>query len=210
MMPETTGPLEEELLLRHRELYGGRSQVSTGRRRVLLRPAYVALTLVMVIIGIGAIPAGYPIVVGRLVELTVDGQGSRLFGPGDLLSFLIETGAAEEISVSIQEGDHTRVHLVLIGEVLSEGDLIARLGNRYPALRGARIRSEALRGTIRASLVERIGRALFSLEISAADVEAARRQILSEFTARGYRGTRVEVQKEGDRSHIEIELGDQD
>jgi hypothetical protein len=199
--------LEEELLQEHHRRYGKRT-----RRRTLLRPAFALPALAVVILGIGAIPASYPVAVGSVLTLALPPTAGAPPAVADLLQSLESAGAADDVSVSVSQraGAGARLMLILIGSRVPEDDVVQQLRGGYPVLADARVTADPLVGSVRSSLAEKLGRALFPIEVSLNDVEEARGKILEELAAGGYGASRVDVRDEDDHRAIDVELEGRD
>jgi len=214
--------LQEVLLHEHRRRYVGRA-----RRRTLLRPAFALPALAVVILGIGAIPASYPVAVGSgigaipasypvavgsVLTLALPPTAGAPPAVADLLQSLESAGVADDVSVSVSQraGAGARLMLILLGSRVPEDDVVQQLRGGYPVLADARVTADPLVGSVRSSLAEKLGRALFPIEVSVNDVEEARGKILEELAAGGYGASRVDVRDEDDHRAIDVELEERD
>ena len=199
--------LEEDLLHEHRRRYGGRA-----RRRAFLRPAFALPALAVAILGIGAIPASYPVAVGSVLTLALPPTAGAPPAVADLLQSLESSGVADDVSVSVSQraGSGARLMLILLGSRVPEDDVVQQLRGGYPVLADARVTADPLVGSVRSSLAEKLGRALFPIEVSVNDVEEARGEILEELAAGGYGASRVDVRDEDDHRAIDVELEERD
>jgi len=122
---------------------------------------------------------------------------------------LIAQPGVEDASVSISQQSSGEISLYILawGTGFNENDLVTTLTSEYPNLAGASVSVNDLNTTIKESLVSKLGRKLFSVEISGSDPEELRQQVLQQMAAEGITGdAKVEVQTEGDQQTISIEI----
>lgn len=196
--------LEGELMARFERLYPEEEKVPMRRlwwRKVLV----VAAAAMIVGAAACAAPADMEVVVGRSVSIQVP-AGAELPDPEALLAAVRgekregEPGERREQSVEMRvrmENGVRTLQLEVWGGDASRGGVAERIRAAFPALAGAEIREEALEGTVRGTLGEKLGHELLDLDvIDEGDVEEARRQVMAQLAAKGVEG-KVDVQIEG-------------
>ena len=202
--------LEQQLFRRHRELYSRQSAAHHARSWALLRPLFAVVIVLAVGLGVSVIPASYPLILGRLVMVDMSAGEGGLPAPTELLVALEAWEAADQISVSIDDGRERRVSLVLMGHERPTDELRAFLRRAFPVFAGARFTSSGLHGSVQTSMARTMGHALFGINASGREIEMARRQVLLELSREGYRNSDVFMEEKDGHKRIEVEMEPQD
>ena len=121
---------------------------------------------------------------------------------------LISQPGVENASVSFNRQGTGEVSLDIfaLGDNVEAEQLVSQLKQTYPFLADASVTVSDLKTTIKESYASKIGRKMFSVELSGTDPETLRRQFLEQMEAQGYDGhAEMIFENEGDHKTISIE-----
>jgi hypothetical protein len=165
------------------------------KRRVVVGGFAMAATLGAVA---WAAPADLSVPVGRSVKMEMSlATGETMPDPEKIIAVLQGAGHVDDVSLRVaREGeDHVAMQFEVWGTDLGSEPMADRIKAAFPALSGATFTEEALEGTVRGTVGEKLGHDLFDLKIDHLDVEAARKQVMERLKAEGVEGADVQVEK---------------
>lgn len=176
-----------------------------------------------VAVGACALPAEYPVSLGRGLEITVDAARFDEVDPDLVAAHLSEELGAERVEVHItREREETTdgngvvvVHEEVTMQIFAFGDgldpdlAFDELHDEFPALVEARLAQVPLSGTVQGTIGGKLSRRWLDLTIDEHGVEEAERRIRAELLARGIApdGATVEIStEEGPGGHREVRV----
>jgi hypothetical protein len=183
------------------------------------RPARLAVIgLALIVLGVAACttPTETEIPMGQHLQLTfapaTEARAEVVSLLGNLqpvLDRLQDRPEIDDLSVSVREidGGPVTIDLIVWGRDVDPRTIVSELTAAHPVLGKGQVESAPLTGTLRESLASKLGRELFSFEVSGQTAEEIRAEVLAQLAAQGFQGeAKVDVQVEGGRKTIGIEL----
>jgi hypothetical protein len=203
--PARREALKAALLARHGQLYAARPV----RAHPWLPRLAMASVLGLLLLASFAAPAEHEVEVGQRLTLVSEAGGElpdpMAFLP--LLRQLVQAQAGQKVEMQVQllreRGGPLTTQVEMWGAQLPP-DTAERLRAGIPALRGAAISREPLRGRTRTRLGLLLAHRFFGLTDDPASIAAARAALQAEFAKRGEQG-KVDLQLEkGEDGHRRI------
>jgi hypothetical protein len=222
--PEHKDELEADLMQR----FDRRAPEEEPAWWVLRMPrwAWVAAALVAVVVGACVTPSDYEVKMGDRLGILVDAEKSHTVDVEEIVRFVeqgyeLETLEAEvrmEKSVfrtgtgASESQAIMRIQLDMVGRGADADAVWEDLVAEFPALVGARMEDEDLEGTVHGTFGGLLAHRYLDVVIDERGAEEAKRQILADLEARGFKGeAQVDIQdhEDGKRS-VEIRLREEE
>ncbi len=205
--------LEAELLARHGQLYERKPKGWSMFLNPKFTTGRIILTSVAILaLGIGAcsVPSDIETEIGQMMELSLAAQvADDDFLIQEAVSYGKDLPGVENISINENISTGTKqVNILLWGEEMDGQAIEASMKSRFPKLADADVVIKPLEATVRGNLGERIGHAIFDLQITAeGSEEEFRQQILEQLAAQGFTGeSLITIHEEDGQALIDIEL----
>jgi hypothetical protein len=200
--------LEDELLSRHRILYARKGWT------MYLNPRFpagrlVTAALAVAVLGIAActIPTSVEQEVGKTLRIALPPGSHDAPEAAALVEAVEASGLASDVLVNLDENKNGAVgyQLAMWGAAVETDRVVNLLRERFPALERACFSVEELKGTVRTSLAEKIGHAVFSFELDPEHAENFSEQVLMQLREQGFEGhAEVFVDENGEEHVVEI------
>jgi len=203
--------LADELGARHARLYHRRKWIIM-KQSTWMRPLLACL--IVAVLGVAACqtPTEYEVPMGQQLQLDLS-DVAKNGGPGGdieaVLRFCEGWPGVEELGIeeAITDGGGVAVGITMWGQNLDGDTLMAALQQQFPWLDDSAVTIEPLNGTMAGSLIERMGHALFHIEVDGDTAEEIRAQILAQLQEQGFDGDAVvDVQVGDGHETITIEM----
>lgn len=176
-----------------------------------------------VAVGACALPAEYPVSLGRGLEITVDAERWEELDAERVAQYLSEELGAERVEIHVtrerketvgpsghaQVSEAVRLQLFAFGGNLDPELTFDELQDEFPALLDAELHQVPLAGTVHGTLGGKLSRHLLDLTIDTHGVEEAEQQIRRQLMAQGIAAEDAIVDistEEGPGGHREIRV----
>jgi hypothetical protein len=207
MHPDHRDALEAELLASYRLSHRPRRwMMLVNPQNQVTRWALGTSLLALSCIGACEVPTSYQVEMGKQLEIQMQAEAVAA-SPAALMQSLQEVDGVDDVSVSVNnDPDGASLLVAAWGHDLDAEALLARLRQSDPALASASVQVRPLEGTVHGKLGDRLGKALFDLEVSGETADDIRAEILAQLAAQGFQGdAQVDVQTDGDARTITIQ-----
>ena len=190
--------LEQQLRARYR------SQYSHGRLQMLLTPRTIlgrtllGATLVLALAVVACeVPTSHTLEMGKQIHIAYEPTTAKpgALDPQELVATLSNVADIENVNVNVMNGS-TVLDIVAWGQDLDSASLTDLIRDQVGP--DARVEVESLTGTVRETMRERLGRAVFHFDVEGQDAEEIRAQILAQLAEQGF----------GDDSSVQVDVQD--
>jgi hypothetical protein len=205
--------LGRRLRARHAQLYP-RQRWTIMKQTTWMRPLLASMAVLVLGVAACNTPTEYEVPVGQQLQFNV-ADPAKADAPESavdpILEFCNGWDGVEGLSVNERiDGDGPlQIDVSVWGQALDGAALVAALEAEFPWLADADLTITPLTGTVEGNLGDRLGHALFDLEIDGGTAEEIRAQILAQLAAQGFEGDAViDVQTGDGFQTIDVELTD--